>query len=461
MRAGTPSFLSISIQDPFGIMDIHNKAAEGCYKTPEDCVTDLSRICRLVHGPSQYFIIKVFDSLQDKYTIGYAKREEFAAQLKQIVIGYDKGRSINAWNAFQSYIHLFGVRDCCFNSSNPSVFSIFQGFKYEPSEKLDNRKIEFFLDFVRDVIANEDIRVYEYLLNWMAFIIQNPGKKTETCLVLRGAQGIGKNRFTDTFGELLAGYFESNITEIDHLTGTFNSVIENKMLIVCNEMRNVGTSRLTNFDTLKSIISDSRIYINEKYQPKRTSENVANLIICSNNTFPVKIESGDRRYLVLDVNPKYKGRFDFWTSFEQRKNPEFYSHLMKFLLDRDILMFNSREMPYTEAKFDIEQASSGKFGHWIDLHFNELTGPGIRINKIMSTRPTEGEFAIEEKTFKLQIKMMLRKTMKLIDNDQPKKWVYLLKDEYRSGHRQILSSGRNLEEGETLEQAEIEETFVL
>ena len=78
------------------------------------------------------------------------------------------------------------------------------------------------------------------------------------------------------------------------------------MLLVFNKLKNVGEDRLANFDTLKLIITDKTIRINEKNQPRRTSENVANIIFITNNSYPVKIESGDRRYVVLACNGNYK-----------------------------------------------------------------------------------------------------------------------------------------------------------
>lgn len=63
--------------------------------------------------------------------------------------------------------------------------------------------------------------------------------------------------------------------------------------MVLNEVKNC---RLANFEALKSIITDDTVRIKEKNQPRRTAENVAHFIFCTNNSFPVKIEIGDRRY---------------------------------------------------------------------------------------------------------------------------------------------------------------------
>ncbi|KAA6398240.1 MAG: hypothetical protein EZS28_006237 [Streblomastix strix] len=126
-------------------------------------------------------------------------------------------------------------------------------------------KIDQFLGLVKDTISANDERVYEYILNWFAFIVQNIGKKTETAIILKGLQGIGKNVSTNVLCELLADYSSNNITDIDDFVGKFNTAIENKLLAIVNEMKYFGESRMSNMDALKSIITESSFEINEKY----------------------------------------------------------------------------------------------------------------------------------------------------------------------------------------------------
>jgi len=55
---------------------------------------------------------------------------------------------------------------------------------------------------------------------------------------------------------MLSGYSENNITDIGDVTGKFNTVIENKMLLVFNELKNYGDCGKAEFNVLKSIITD-------------------------------------------------------------------------------------------------------------------------------------------------------------------------------------------------------------
>ncbi|KAA6382750.1 MAG: hypothetical protein EZS28_021725 [Streblomastix strix] len=67
-------------------------------------------------------------------------------------------------------------------------------------------------------------------------------------------------------------------------------------------------------DALKSIITDDSIRINEKNQPRRTSENVMNLIMVTNNDFPIKIEANDRRYVVCRCKAVHRDDVEYFTS---------------------------------------------------------------------------------------------------------------------------------------------------
>ncbi|KAA6384803.1 MAG: hypothetical protein EZS28_019671 [Streblomastix strix] len=89
-------------------------------------------------------------------------------------------------------------------SQNPKIFSAFQGFKYVQVDEIDQTKIGQFLALVKDTISVTNELIYEYLLNWIAYIIQKAGKKIEIAPILQGLQSIGKNIFTNALCELLA-----------------------------------------------------------------------------------------------------------------------------------------------------------------------------------------------------------------------------------------------------------------
>ncbi|KAA6353670.1 MAG: hypothetical protein EZS28_050803, partial [Streblomastix strix] len=51
---------------------------------------------------------------------------------------------------------------------------------------------QIYFDLIKETIAAIDERVYEYILNLIPWVIQNPGKKSRAAIVLQGRQGISK-----------------------------------------------------------------------------------------------------------------------------------------------------------------------------------------------------------------------------------------------------------------------------
>ncbi|KAA6384147.1 MAG: hypothetical protein EZS28_020326 [Streblomastix strix] len=208
---------------------------------------------------------------------------------------------------------------------------------------------------------------------------ENVGKKTETSIILKGLQGIGKNVFTNVLCELLAGYSSKNITDIDDFVGKFNTAIENKMLAIANEMKNFGESRISNMDALKSINTESSFMINEKCIPKHEIENVVNIIMVTNNVFPLKIETSDRRYVVCKCSSTHRGDLAYFTNICNSFDVEFYNNLFTFFMTRDISQFNPRDIPMTQAKKDIIRASISPVDDVIIRHFKSFRD-GVNCN---------------------------------------------------------------------------------
>ena len=421
---------NINLNDNFTMTNVREKAEKHMYKCYKDIVEDLSKVIRFVESNNLMFVQKVYDIHNNKFVISFLTESTMNKSLKMIKLWKDENKTITAYNAFIAYASKLTIKGVKFYSpNNKDIFSIFQGYKYNTVDNINIDVISKYLNLIHEVIADNNDDIYNYLLNWISYIIQNPGKKTETAIILKGLQGIGKNTFTDILCELLAGYSENNINQIGELTGNFNSVIESKMLLVLNELKNVGEDRLANFDTLKSIITDKTVRINVKNQPRRTSENVCNCIFVTNNSYPVKIESGDRRYVVLLCNGKYKNNHNYWDDIYNDLNEEFYSHLLTYFMKRDISNFNPRIIPMTDAKQDLIEASKSPVEQFICDYYNKLC-EGWLCSEALLYKP----YDIKERSFQLQLKdKCIRKRVK--KNNQLY-WYYFLKDEYKSIYKQ-------------------------
>ena len=123
--------------------------------------------------------------------------------------------------------------------------------------------INDFLNFVKEVIANNNDELYIYIINWITMLIQNENCRLETVLVLIGNKGTGKNVFCNVLLKLLKGY-SVQTSDFDHVIGHFNSLIENKKLVVLNELQSAtSTNKYHNVDRFKSQTTEHTIAINE------------------------------------------------------------------------------------------------------------------------------------------------------------------------------------------------------
>ena len=433
-----PLKFDIDLSEDFDLNTIISKAERKMYKMQNEVVADLSKVIRRIDGENITFIKKTYDVHSNKYVFSFCNNQTMKEMLKSVRLWKDEGKYITAWDVMSSNISDLSCKAVKFFSKDKSIFSLFQGYKYKCVETVDEHLIKPFLDLIYEVIADSNKEVYDYIIKWVSYIVQNPGQKTETSLILKGSQGIGKNTFTDVIAELLSGYSVKNLTEISELTGSFNSVVEAKMFIVLNELRNIGEERLANFDSLKSIITDKTIRINEKYQPRRTAENVANLIFVSNNSYPVKVENGDRRYVVLSCNGKYKGNHAFWTKMFSSFTNEFYENLITYFMKQELSDFNPRNIPMTEAKQDLIEASRTPLDFWICEHYDDLI-KGIPCSEALFSKPRE----MRDKNFQLQIKDKCNRPRLTIDSKRV--WCYVLKDEYKQMYSQITNDGVEIE----------------
>ncbi|KAA6399978.1 MAG: hypothetical protein EZS28_004496 [Streblomastix strix] len=260
----------IDINDSFIFGNISEKVTRGEYKQEVDIATDLTNVIRYYAGESGLvFIIKEYDAQQETNVIRQKTKTNAYEQMHIIRLWDDGKKHITVQDIFEKYSGQYVVEGVRFNSDNPNVFNVFQGFKYEKLEQVDESKIDMFINYLTyGTIAGGNKEVFEYFFNWIAFIAQIAGQNPRTAIILQGLQRIGKNRFIDAISEMFSLYCQPNISTIEKFTETFNSVVENIMFAVLNEMMNYNESKKGTAQAMKTIITDRTIRINENNQPE-------------------------------------------------------------------------------------------------------------------------------------------------------------------------------------------------
>ena len=181
--------------------------------------------------------------------------------------------------------------------------------KYETEEKIELEEVYNILkdNYKYLYILLENLFVtkknIKYILNFYAYILKTK-KKLPFAIVIFGLQGAGKNVFTDFFLTKIFGEQNIIVASNPELQSEFNGFLINKTLIVFNEVAGDISKNNRINNTIKQIVTDPRILINEKNISRFEIDNYFNTLFFSNSSEPLKIEAGDRRFVVFNTKNK-------------------------------------------------------------------------------------------------------------------------------------------------------------
>ena len=98
---------------------------------------------------------------------------------------------------------------------------------------------------------------------------------------------------------------------MERLLGHFNGDLMNTLLVNVNEVY------MTKMDAIKTMITDPKIKIEEKYLNKIDASNRLNFILTSNNKYCIVLDEGnsDRRYFIVDCNCELANNQDYYSIF--------------------------------------------------------------------------------------------------------------------------------------------------
>jgi uncharacterized protein DUF5906 len=239
-------------------------------------------------------------------------------------------------------------------------FNLWRGYSVAPSKSGSWKKLRKHL--FRHV-CRRDRRVYRYILDWLAYRLQYPGRPMQVALVLTGEMGVGKSIIFEQFGELFASNFIVLDSESD-LTGDFTGHFEAKILVVCEEIVWAGNRAMRN--KLFTRITGKTASIHHKGRTPTQEPNVSAWVLVTNATKSVELTAQDRRFLILDVEDQWPDLRD-----EQRRQAQVAyfgpmvteldaggrGRMLHDLLARDVSQFEPRLYPSTSAIKELKAES--------------------------------------------------------------------------------------------------------
>lgn len=265
------------------------------------------------------------------------------------------------------YVKRFNTILCNYDFDNRdrNVFICSRKYIANKIDNFQNEKLDILLNFMYEIIFSKDDIMFNYELDKLAIMCKFPHLKSGIITILISPQGAGKNTYSDFLCRFLIGPYNSvsNLPGLDCLLNTDKNQDTNGMKLVCiNESSSQKDTYLSNFDKLKSLVTEENQRIRKLYADAIYTKQSTDYIILSNHKNSYILENvKSRREFIPDIDPCKIDDIQYFIDlrskiFNQECGDSFYT----FLLNRDITYEKFRKIPIPLSKLKIEIAQNCK-----------------------------------------------------------------------------------------------------
>lgn len=253
-------------------------------------------------------------------------------------------------------------------SDDPETFVQPLEFEYQ---KLTADPSAEALELFKKLIAlntNNDAILGDYLLKYIAHMLQKPFELPKVAIVISGQKGTGKDTLFDFLIEHVIGQKHGiNYQNNEQFFGKHDTGRMNKFLVKLEE----ADRKLffANSAYLKSMITATRSMFNPKGKTEFSLMNYIRYIFTTNMTNPFDMSNGERRACILACSSEMKGNHEFWSKIRSVLfTKEGAVAVANYLMSIDISAYNPMVLPenkYQKEVVESEKSSEERFiEHW-------------------------------------------------------------------------------------------------
>jgi len=249
--------------------------------------------------------------------------------------------------------------------------------------RTDRGAVGIFLDHLKYLSTTES--EYMALLNYIAYIVQNPGKKLPyAILIISRFHGIGKSMLEELFRNMFrseTGVDYVGALENEQLASNYTHFLADRIICFVHELSQ--GDRYGAMNRFKNLITESFVEINGKYAKPYTVRNTTNFFMFSNDPGAIKIDKNDRRLFVV-YNDKKPLTPDYYRELFRIFSNHFID-IYNYLLSVNLSKFNPHERPsMTTGKQQLIEQGESELALYLD---------GLREN---GEAPFDGEYLTVE-----------------------------------------------------------------
>lgn len=223
-------------------------------------------------------------------------------------------------------------------------FNIFTGFAFDTGREVKDIDVEnsLWIKHIKEQLCNNEEKVYNWVLDYLADIIQNPSSLPGTCILFYSQEGTGKSLLVNFMRSLLGMKYAVSITKIDKYIETgFNSFTVAKLLKCFEEVAEEGAHK-SKFGVLKGEMTSPTERLEKKQVDPIEIDNFARLIFNTNIRFPFYVDPSNRRVLLIRSSNTYAN------------NRQYFNPIIKLLENRNYLQAVFNWLARRELKEDLK-----------------------------------------------------------------------------------------------------------
>lgn len=316
-------------------------------------VEDLNREYAIICISGKTFVMRAeHDSTLNRRRLSFFSRRDFKDALANRLVASPNDPSKQAPLSEVWFTHsnrreyLAGMTLAPMREVPNGVFNLWRGFSVEPVAG----DWSLLRAHILENVCSGDQEHFDYLLSWMARLVQHPGEAGQVAVVLRGGRGVGKGIVATSLGRLINDHF-IHALQADHVTGKFNGHLQDCVLLFGDESFFAGNP--AHEKILNGLITETTRLSEQKFQSAITIPNYIHLILSTNSDWAIPAAIDERRYFVLDV-PDHPHKQDsaYFGAIAAQMNAGGLAAMFHDLQERDLSGFDVRRVPQTTALAD-------------------------------------------------------------------------------------------------------------
>ena len=243
------------------------------------------------------------------------------------------------------------------NAARPDKYNLWRGFAVDS----EHGSWEHMRTHIWEVICSKDEVIENYVLNYLARMVQKPAEAGQVALVLKGGEGTGKGVVCRAMVKIF-GAHGFHVVHATHLVGQFNSHLRDVICLFADEAFFAGDAKHTS--VLKGIITEPTLAIEAKYANTIMVPNYLHLLMASNEEWVVPAGNDARRFCVLDIASHRASDHEYFKKLYAEMEGGGLGAMLYDLLNRDISGFNVANFPRTDALADQQMRTLKGFDKW-------------------------------------------------------------------------------------------------